>query len=127
QLCAVLAGDELRDLRRDQTLNLLTMTSDSLKELDVRDRDRRLVSERLEEFDLLRGEGLDVHATDRDATDPDAVSNERHREGGAVSPSSLQLDADRVLSRIEVGGVSQVNRVAIADAATDKRSAAHRG
>src|SRR5206468_12311545 len=91
---------------------------------DVRDRDRRLVSERLEELDLLRGEGLDFHATERDATDPDAISDERHRESGAVSPSLPQLDADRVLSRIEVGGVPQVNRAAIENAATDKRSTA---
>jgi hypothetical protein len=68
-----------------------------MEQLDVRDRDGGLIGERLKELNLLRRERLHFHASDRDATDPDPVSNEGHGERRPVSPASLQLDADRVL------------------------------
>jgi len=79
KLCAIFAGDELRDLRREETRKLLTLTSDGLKELDVRDRDRGLIRKRLQKVDLLLREWLNFQASDRDAADPDAASNEGHR------------------------------------------------
>ena len=79
QLRSVLARDEVRDLGREKTRKLLTLALDGLKELDVRDRDRGLIRKRLQKVDLLLREWLNFQASDRDAADPDAVSNEGHR------------------------------------------------
>ena len=87
-----------RGLLRERLLRLV-------EEPNVLDRDDRLISERLQQLDLLRREWVDLHPPDRDATDRDTVPQQRHRQRGPMTPATLQLDADRILRGIELGEV----------------------
>ncbi len=58
ELLAVFAGDELRDLRRDESRQLGALPLDRVEQARVRDRDRRLVGEGLHERDVLVAETL---------------------------------------------------------------------
>jgi len=97
-----------------------------VEEPRVLDCDDGLVCERLEELDLLRRERAHFHTADRDAPNPDTISNQGHRERGPVSPASMQLHADRVVLRVEVAGVLRVDRAHVEDGSTDEGSAAER-
>ena len=56
QLLAFLAGDELCHLRREEAGELGSLSLDRVEQARVRDRDRGLVGERLDECDVLVGE-----------------------------------------------------------------------
>jgi hypothetical protein len=56
QLFALLRGDELGDLRREEALQLGALPLHGVEQPCVRDRDGRLIGERLGELDLLVGE-----------------------------------------------------------------------
>src|SRR4029077_830078 len=88
-LRALLARDQGGDLRRQEPRQLAALTFQHLKQLDVRDRDGSLIGEGLQELDLLWRERLNFRAADRDASNPDAMSNEGHRESCPVPPASL--------------------------------------
>ena len=70
------AADDLQDLAYRRLL--LERLFCLVEEPHIFDGDDGLIGECLEKLDLLRRERLDFHAADRDATDPDAMSQERH-------------------------------------------------
>jgi hypothetical protein len=55
QLLALCARDQLRDLRRDEAGELGPLALDRVEQARVRDRDRGLIGERLDERDVLVG------------------------------------------------------------------------
>ena len=58
KLLARVGGDELGNLRREEARQLRPLPLDGVDQPRVRDRDRRLIGERLHQLDLLVGERL---------------------------------------------------------------------
>jgi hypothetical protein len=77
------------DLRRDEAGQLRPLPLDGSDQLRVRDRDRRLVGERLDELDLLVGESSRNVAADHDCPDQVLVQNDRNTEQSAVADDDL--------------------------------------
>jgi len=78
QLLALLRGDERGDLRRDEAGQLRPLPLDGVDQACIRDRDRRLVGERLDELDeLVRERPRDI-AADRDRSDQLVLQNDRN-------------------------------------------------
>src|SRR5215475_5229766 len=90
QLLAPLRRDELCDLRRDETGQLCPLSLDRLEQPRVRDRDRRLVSESLDELDLVIGEGTRSLTTDHDCTDQLLVQEDWNAKQRAVAHDLLR-------------------------------------
>ena len=95
QLFALLRGDELGDLRREEARELGALSLHGVEQARVRDRDGCLVRERLDELDLLVGERpRDVPA---DADDPDELVIEDHRDTEQRSVADDRLRTERVV------------------------------
>jgi len=77
---AVLAGQQLRDARRNETRQLRPLSFHRVEQPRVRDRDRRLIGERPHELDVLVGERLRFDAHDVQRADQLAVDNDRNTE-----------------------------------------------
>jgi hypothetical protein len=77
---AVLARDELRDLGRDEARELRALALDRLDQTRVRQCDRRLVGERLDERDVIVRERVLLTTHHDDDTDEVVLDHDRHPE-----------------------------------------------
>ncbi|HEX9349949.1 MAG TPA: hypothetical protein VF877_01615 [Gaiellaceae bacterium] len=76
----------------DKAGHLRPLPLDGVNQLRVRDRDRRLVGECLDELHLLVGERSGDIAADRDGPDQLVVENNRNAEQRAISDHALCLE-----------------------------------
>src|SRR5713226_402181 len=79
-LRALFAGDERRDLWREEARKLLALPLDRLEQVDVGDGDRGLVGERAHELDLVVAERPLLGTTERQDPQNSVVADQRHRE-----------------------------------------------
>ena len=77
---AVVAREQLGDLRRDEARELGALSLDPLEQPRVRDRYRRLVGEGLHELDVLVEKRLGLDAHDVHRSDQLALDDDRHTE-----------------------------------------------
>jgi hypothetical protein len=80
QLLALGRGDEIRNGLRDEARQLGPLALDGVEQPCVRDRDRRLVGERLDELDLFVGERPCLEPGDPDHADELLVEERRDAE-----------------------------------------------
>ena len=96
---AVCARDELGHLRREEACQLRALPFHGFEQAGVRDRDRRLVGERLDERDLLLGERLRLCTRHADHADQVVLEHDRHAQHRAVRPRP-RVEVLRVLEHV---------------------------
>ncbi len=84
------AGEEL-GLALARLRQLAALVLDFIEQPHVLDRDRRLVSKRTDQFDLLFGERSHLGARQSQNADRDAVAQHRHAQHGAKAAQLLGL------------------------------------
>ena len=92
----------------------------------VRDGDRRLLREGLDQRDVVGREQARLAAPEEDAADPGIVAHQRHHEHGAKLHVALVGAGVRELGVQQRDHVGQVDRRAVQDRATGERSAGER-
>ena len=97
ELLAVVAGDELGHLRRDEPGQLRALPLDRIDQARVRDRDRRLVGEGLDERDVVVGERLRFTADEDDDADQVVLDHDRHAEHRSVVLRRAAIGVFRVV------------------------------
>src|SRR5215211_8250955 len=104
ELLAVPARDQLGHLGREEAGELSPLPLDGLEQARVRERDRGLVGEGLEELDVLLGECLRLAAHDDDGADELVLDHHRHAEhrpvGARPGIGVLGIELDRKSTRL---------------------------
>ena len=100
ELLAVPAGNELCNLRGDEASELRALPLDRFDKAGVRDRDRRLVSEGLDERDVFVGEGLWFTAHEDDDADELVLDHDRDPDRRSVVLPRTAIGVLRVVPDI---------------------------
>jgi hypothetical protein len=89
---ALLGGDELGDLGREEARELLPLTLDGVEQPRVRDRDCRLVGERRDELDLPVDERTRGAPADADDADERVVQEDRDTDQRPIADEPLRTE-----------------------------------
>ena len=96
ELLAVPAGDELCHLRRDEPGELRALPLDRLDQARIRNGDRRLVGEGLDQRDVLVAERLRFAADENDDADEVVLDHDRDRDQRSVALTRAAIGVFRV-------------------------------